>query len=99
MASVKDLMLNFMKLDKFLGVKFKKWQKKMLILLTSLNVAYAINTPKPKEKDDETLEDTRKRNKWENNDLFVEDTSSIVRMTFFSIFINFMNPLRYYEIV
>ena len=68
MASVKELTSNFMKLDKFLGVEFRRWQKKMLILLTSLNVAYVISTPKPEEKEDETVEDARKRNKWENDD-------------------------------
>ena len=68
MASVKELTSNFMKLDKFLGVEFKRWQKKMLILLTFLNVAYVIRTLKPKEKENKTLEKARKNNKWENND-------------------------------
>ena len=40
----------------------------MLILLTSLHVAYLISTPNPEEKENETLEKTRKMNKWENND-------------------------------
>ena len=68
MASVQELTLNFMKLDKFLGVEFRRWQKKILILFTSLNVAYVISTPKPEEKDNESLEEARKRNKWENDD-------------------------------
>ena len=54
MVSVKELTSNFTKLDKFLGVNFRCWQKKMLILLTTLNVAYVISTSRPKEVDDET---------------------------------------------
>ena len=45
MASVKDLTSNFVKLDKFMGVEFQRWQK-ILILLASLNVAYVISMPK-----------------------------------------------------
>lgn len=44
----------------------------MLILLTSLNVAYVITTTKPEDKEDETLEKTRRRNKWENNDFICQ---------------------------
>ena len=68
MESVKELTSNFMKLDKVLGVEFRRWKKKMLILLTSLNVGNVISTLKPKEKEYETLEEARKRNKWENDD-------------------------------
>ena len=68
MASVKELTSNFMKLDKFLGVDFRRWQKKMLILLNFLNVAYVISTPKPEEKENETLEEARTQNKWKNDD-------------------------------
>ena len=64
MASVKELTSNSMRLDKFWGVEFRRWQKKMLILITSLNVAYVISTLKSEEKENETLEEARKRNKW-----------------------------------
>ena len=36
--------------------------------MTSLNVAYVISTLKPEEKEDETLKEARKYNKWENDD-------------------------------
>ena len=42
--------------------------KKMLILLTSLNVAYVISTPNSEVKENETWEEARMRNKWENDD-------------------------------
>lgn len=78
MASVKEITLNFLKLDKFLGEEFEMCQKKMLILLTSFNVAYVTSTTKLKEKEDETLEETRRRNKWEKMILFAEDTFLMV---------------------
>jgi len=68
MSTIKDMMSNFQKLEKFEGVDFRRWQKKMHFLLTSLGVAYVLSTPKPEEHEDETLEATRKRNKWENDD-------------------------------
>ena len=40
---------------------FRRWHKKTLILLTTLNLAYVISTPKPEELDDETLEQAKKR--------------------------------------
>lgn len=59
MASVKNLILNFIKLDNFMSVRFRRWQKKILILLTSLNIAYVnvISTPKSEEKENETLKE------------------------------------------
>nr|GEW46686.1 zinc finger, CCHC-type [Tanacetum cinerariifolium] len=43
-ASMKHMALNFSKLDKFEGVNFKRWQKKMHFLLSSLSVVYLLNT-------------------------------------------------------
>ncbi len=60
--------MNFLKLEKFVGVEFRRWQKKMFFLLTTLKVAYVISTPKPQEQENETLEQIRERNKWENDD-------------------------------
>ena len=65
MASVKDLTTNLVKLDKFEGVEFRRWKKKIFFLLTTLKVAYVINTPKPEENDAETVEQARARGKWE----------------------------------
>ena len=56
MASIKELNSNFTMLDKFVGAEFLCWQKKMIILLTTLNVAYVISTPKLEEVGNEILE-------------------------------------------
>nr|GLL21524.1 uncharacterized protein LOC109168281 [Ipomoea trifida] len=62
---------------------FRRWQKKMKFLLAALNVAYVkmrflhaalnvayvLSTPKPVEQENETLKATRRRLKWENDDL------------------------------
>ncbi|XP_021750419.1 uncharacterized protein LOC110716093 [Chenopodium quinoa] len=68
MSSVKELTTNFVKLKKFDGVEFRRWKKKMYYLLTSLNVAYMISTPRPGEHENETLENVRERSKWDNDD-------------------------------
>ena len=68
MSSLKEMTANIVKLENFEGVDFRRWQKKMLFFLTTLNVAYVIYTPRPKEKEDEMVEEMRKRNKWDNDD-------------------------------
>ncbi|XP_021755936.1 uncharacterized protein LOC110721115 [Chenopodium quinoa] len=68
MSSVKELTTIFVKLKKFDGVEFRRWKKKMYFLLTSLNVAYVISTPRPDEHENETLESVRERSKWDNDD-------------------------------
>ncbi|KHN05391.1 hypothetical protein glysoja_044806, partial [Glycine soja] len=47
---------------------FRRWQKKMHFLLTTLKVVYVLSTPMPVFMEDETLDQTRKRSKWENDD-------------------------------
>ncbi|VFQ81759.1 unnamed protein product [Cuscuta campestris] len=66
--SVRDLSSKFSKLEKFEGQDFCRWQKKMHFLLTTLKVVYVLSTPMPQIMDDDTLEQTRKRCKWENDD-------------------------------
>ena len=58
----------FAKLDKFEGQDFRRWQKKMHFLLTTLNVVYVLSTPMPVYMEGETLDQTMKRSKWENGD-------------------------------
>ncbi|GKD49314.1 hypothetical protein Tco_1278290 [Tanacetum coccineum] len=41
--SVKDMTAKFRKLDKFEGSDFRRWQKKMHLLLTILKVVYVLN--------------------------------------------------------
>ncbi|KAL4561507.1 hypothetical protein LXL04_033674 [Taraxacum kok-saghyz] len=71
--SVKEMTSKFSKLEKFYGVDFRRWQKKMHFLLTTLKVVYVLSTPRPAEPsayaaDDEPLEHTRRRDKWDNDD-------------------------------
>ena len=66
--SAKDMTSKFAKLDKFEGQDFRRWQKKMHFLLTTLKVVYVLSTPMPEEIENETIEQTRQRCKWENDD-------------------------------
>ncbi|GJV50765.1 zinc finger, CCHC-type containing protein [Tanacetum coccineum] len=60
---------NFAKLDKFEGVDFRRCQKKMHFLLSSMSVVYVLTTPIPEDGgDDVTVEQIRKRAKWDNDD-------------------------------
>jgi len=59
---------DFLKLDKFDGGSFRRWQKKMHFLLTTLKVVYVLTTPYPQEKENETIAEERERNKWEMDD-------------------------------
>ncbi|GJR69676.1 zinc finger, CCHC-type containing protein [Tanacetum coccineum] len=79
---VKEMTMKFRKLDKFEGSDFRRWQKKMHFLLTTLKVAYVLSTPKLEFVEEDTLEQTKKRCKWDNDDyicrghILNEDTSS-----------------------
>ncbi|KAK9750998.1 hypothetical protein RND81_02G234600 [Saponaria officinalis] len=68
MSNVKEMTTKFGKLDKFEGVDFRRWQKKMYFLLTTLKVVYVLSTPMPELVDDSSIEELRKKNKWENDD-------------------------------
>ncbi|CAN0854204.1 Retrovirus-related Pol polyprotein from transposon TNT 1-94 [Linum grandiflorum] len=63
---------SFGKLDKFEGVDFRRWQKKMHFLLTTLKVVYVLSTPYPSDEEDETDEQkeerVRRQAKWDNDD-------------------------------
>nr|GEU38122.1 zinc finger, CCHC-type [Tanacetum cinerariifolium] len=62
--SVKGITSKFDKLAKFEGQDFRRWQKKMYFLLTTLKVVYVLSTPSPVWSENETLETNRKRMKW-----------------------------------
>ncbi|KAJ9556386.1 hypothetical protein OSB04_011000 [Centaurea solstitialis] len=66
--SSKDMTTKFAKLEKFQCVDFRRWQKKMHFLLTTLNVVHILSSTAPEEKEDETPAEIRKRCKWENDD-------------------------------
>ncbi|GJY31173.1 kinase-like domain, phloem protein 2-like protein, partial [Tanacetum coccineum] len=59
----RDMTAKFGKLGKFEGNDFRRSQKKMHFLLTTLKVMYMLSTLMPEFVEDETLEQTRKRYK------------------------------------
>nr|GEU48370.1 zinc finger, CCHC-type [Tanacetum cinerariifolium] len=68
-AAMKHMASNFSKLNKFEGVDFKRWQKKMHFLLSSMSLVFVLTTYIPKDGgDDATMKQIRKRAKWENDD-------------------------------
>nr|GEZ27951.1 hypothetical protein [Tanacetum cinerariifolium] len=46
-AAIKHMASSFAKLEKFKGVDFKRWQKKMHFMLSSISVVYMLTTPMP----------------------------------------------------
>ncbi|GKA10288.1 zinc finger, CCHC-type containing protein [Tanacetum coccineum] len=63
-AAMKYMASNFAKLDKFEGVDFRRWQKKMHFLLSSMSVVCELTTPILEDGgDDATVEQIRKRAK------------------------------------
>ncbi|GKV49007.1 hypothetical protein SLEP1_g55781 [Rubroshorea leprosula] len=67
-TTLREMATNFQKLDRFDGGNFIQWQRKMHIFLTTLNISYVLTDARPEENENETLQDTRKRKKWENDD-------------------------------
>ena len=55
MATLKELATSIVKLDRFNGGNFMRWQKRVHFLLVSLQVVYVLNILKLEEKDNETL--------------------------------------------
>nr|GEV08615.1 hypothetical protein [Tanacetum cinerariifolium] len=66
--TVKEMATNFGKLDKFEGHNFRRWQKKMHFLLSTLKVVYVLTTPMPELLEDAIVEAIRIKAKWENDD-------------------------------
>nr|GEY37460.1 zinc finger, CCHC-type [Tanacetum cinerariifolium] len=66
--TVKDMTTNFGKLDNFEGHDFRRWQKKMHFLLTTLKVVYVLTTSMPELLEDATVKAIRIRAKLENDD-------------------------------
>nr|GEW45502.1 zinc finger, CCHC-type [Tanacetum cinerariifolium] len=65
-STVKEMSTNFGKLDKFEGHDFRRWQKNMHFLLTTLKVVYVLTTPMPELLEDDTVEAIRRRAKMWN---------------------------------
>nr|GEV29784.1 zinc finger, CCHC-type [Tanacetum cinerariifolium] len=67
-TTMKHMASNFTKLDKFKGVDFRRWQKKIHFLLSNMSVVYVFNTSFLEDGENSTIEQIRKRNKWDNDD-------------------------------
>nr|GEY59230.1 zinc finger, CCHC-type [Tanacetum cinerariifolium] len=67
-ATMKRMSLKFPKLNKFKGVEFRRWQKKMYFLLSNMSVVYVLTIIPEDSGDDATVEQIRKRAKWDNDD-------------------------------
>nr|GEV41192.1 zinc finger, CCHC-type [Tanacetum cinerariifolium] len=67
-AVMKYMTLNFAKLDKFEGENFRRWQKKMHFLLSSMSVVYVLTTPIPEDGENAIVDQIRRRAKWKNDD-------------------------------
>ncbi|GJV92712.1 zinc finger, CCHC-type containing protein [Tanacetum coccineum] len=62
-AAMKYMASNFAKLDKFKGVDFRRWQKKMHFLLSSMSVVYVLTTSILEDSKNATMEQIKKKNK------------------------------------
>ncbi|GJT74555.1 zinc finger, CCHC-type containing protein [Tanacetum coccineum] len=67
-AAMKHMASTFSKLDKFEGVNFRRWLKKMHFLLSGMSVVYVMTTLIPEDDENATMEQIKRRNKWENDD-------------------------------
>ena len=47
--SIREMTTKFAKLEKFEGVDFRRWKKKMHFMLTTLKAAYVLTNPRPAE--------------------------------------------------
>ncbi|GJU35013.1 hypothetical protein Tco_1183367 [Tanacetum coccineum] len=61
-AAMKHMASNFAKYDKFEGLDFRRWQKKMHFLLSSTSVVYVLTTHIPEDGENATMEQIKKRN-------------------------------------
>ncbi|GJT10990.1 hypothetical protein Tco_0858032 [Tanacetum coccineum] len=77
-TAMKHMALNFAKLDKFEGVDFRIWQKKMQFCLFSMSVVYVPTTLIPEDDENATMEQIKKRNKWENDDYVCREAKYMV---------------------
>nr|GEU52545.1 zinc finger, CCHC-type [Tanacetum cinerariifolium] len=68
-AAMKHVASSFAKLEKFKGIDFRRWQKKMHFMIFSMSVVYVQTNPMPEDRgENPTVEQVRKRAKWDNDD-------------------------------
>ncbi|XP_077219661.1 uncharacterized protein LOC143853830 [Tasmannia lanceolata] len=66
--SMKQMTQDFVKLERFNKGNFKRWQKKVHFILTTLKVVYVLTTPKQEIVEDETTIQACRRRKWDHDD-------------------------------
>nr|GEY47782.1 zinc finger, CCHC-type [Tanacetum cinerariifolium] len=68
-VAMKHMVSSFAKLEKFDGVDFKRWKKKMHFMISNMSVMYVLTTLMPENGgENPTVEQVRKRAKWDNDD-------------------------------
>ncbi|GJT84360.1 zinc finger, CCHC-type containing protein [Tanacetum coccineum] len=68
-AAMRHMASNFAKLEKFEGVDFRRWQKKMHFLISIMSVVYVLTALMPEDGgENPTVDQVRKRAKWDNDD-------------------------------
>ncbi|GJW67336.1 zinc finger, CCHC-type containing protein [Tanacetum coccineum] len=68
-SAMKHMASSFAKLEKFEGLDFRIWQKKIHFMLSSMSVVYVLTAPMPEDGgENPTVEQVRKRAKWDNDD-------------------------------
>nr|GEU45474.1 zinc finger, CCHC-type [Tanacetum cinerariifolium] len=68
-AAMKHMASSFAKLEKFEGVNFRRWQKKMHFMLFSMSVVYVLTATMQEDGgENPTVKHVRKRAKWDNDD-------------------------------
>ncbi|GJY50430.1 zinc finger, CCHC-type containing protein [Tanacetum coccineum] len=68
-AAMKHMASNFAKLEKFEGVDFRRWKKKMHFFLSSMSLVYVLTALMPEDGgENPTIDQVRKRAKWDNDD-------------------------------
>ncbi|GKA39879.1 zinc finger, CCHC-type containing protein [Tanacetum coccineum] len=97
-AAMKHMVANFLMLDKFEGVDFRRWQKKMHFLLSTMSVVYVLTTPTLQDGHNATVKQIRKRSKWEMMTMCVVVSLSMVCLIPCLIFTKMLNLEKNYEI-
>ncbi|GJS17458.1 zinc finger, CCHC-type containing protein [Tanacetum coccineum] len=77
-AAMKHMASDFAKLDKFEGVNFRRWHKKMQFLLSSMSVVYVLTTPILEDGgNDATVEQIRKRAKFTQHKINMDEAIQV----------------------
>ncbi|XP_023769569.1 uncharacterized protein LOC111918136 [Lactuca sativa] len=69
--SIPEMTMKFTKMEKFEGIDFRHYNKKMHFILTTMKAVYVLTTPRPTKVEEgvvETIGEIRRRQKWDNDD-------------------------------